>query len=395
MRILYFDCFAGISGDLSLGALIDAGVSPEHLQREIEKLSLDPAPRIEVSRSAKGGISAAKVRVIAEGSHNEHRHLSDIEAIIRKSELSAWVKDTSIRIFRNLGEAEASVHGCPLDHVHFHEVGAVDAIVDIVGAAVCLEFLGVEKILASPLPTFTGTVRCAHGIIPLPAPAALVLMKGIPLRECGAEKELVTPTGAAIVSTLAESFGPMPAMKVSSMGYGAGDYELPFPNVLRVVIGDAECTESEHGEVVVIETNVDDMNPQDFDRVFEVMLDLGALDVFVQPVHMKKNRPGFLLQVLCEEFNFEKIVEGVFRETTTIGLRYHRVLRRCLERRFDEVETPFGAVRIKTGILNGGIQNIQPEYEDCRKAAVQHGASVKDVRDAAVAAFLFRNRNPE
>lgn len=386
MKILYLDCFAGVSGDLMLGALLDAGVGLDSLQNEIEKLGLHPRPKIELSRAIKCGISAASVTVSVPDVHHHHRHLEDIERIINQSSLSTRVKGTAVRIFRKLAEAEAAVHGCSTEEVHFHEVGAVDAIVDIVGTVVCLDALGVERTVVSPLPSFTGTVTCAHGVLPLPAPATLALLKGIPFRACGIEKELVTPTGAAIVSVIADSFGPMPAMIAGKIGYGAGSWDLEIPNVLRAILGD-EVVDGNVNQVAVIETNVDDMNPQDFERVYEVLLDAGALDVFVQNAQMKKNRPGFLLTVLCEESDVERMSRLIFNETTTIGVRWHRAERFCLTRTFESIETAYGAIRMKICAAEGIRPHVQPEYEDCLQRAREMNVPVKEVREAALAGY--------
>ncbi len=396
MRILYLDCFSGASGDLIVGALLDAGADIETLIEGIGKLGISPVPEISLSRTKSKGIAASRFEVL-DGtdpySHDHHRGLSRIIALIEEANLRQYVKETSIRIFNLLGEAEAAVHGCSIEEVHFHEVGAVDAIVDIVGTAICLEQLRIDRVIAGPLPTFTGTVHCAHGELPLPAPAALLLMKGMPLRQCGVEKELVTPTGAAILAGIADSFGPMPSFTVNAVGHGAGSYELPFPNVLRAVIGEdgGEGTES---EVCVIETNVDDMNPQYFERVFEQLLEQGALDVFVVPVQMKKSRPGFLLQLMCGEKDVEALSRIVFRETSTLGLRVHKAKRHCLERVHKVVSTRYGEIRIKVASEKGEILNAQAEFADCLEAAGKSNAAVKEVHDAAMAAYWSSAAGP-
>jgi len=393
MRTLYLDCFSGASGDLIVGALIDAGANFDALVAGIEKLGLSPPPRLALSKVISKGLSATRFEV-HEGHdhdhhhHHHHRHLSHITGLIEKADLTDSVKDLSIRIFNRLGEAEASVHGCSLEEVHFHEVGAVDAIVDIVGAAICVEQLRVDKIISSALPTFSGTVHCAHGELPLPAPATLRLMKGIPLRECGLEVELVTPTGAAIIAEIAVSFGSLPAFTIQGIGHGAGSYELPFPNVLRAVIGEDQDALSQ-SEVCVIETNIDDMNPQYFERVFEQLLDGGALDVFIVPVQMKKNRPGFLLNVLCEEKDIESLSQLIFRETTTLGVRFHKTRRNCLDRTHETVRTEYGDIRIKIAHSKGEVFNAQVEFIDCLEAARKHSAPLKKVHDAAMAQYYL------
>lgn len=402
MRILYLDCFSGASGDLIVGALLDAGAGFEALIEGIGKLDLVPMPAISLSKKVSKGIAASKFEVHEEEDpyshhhqrhhHHHHRSLSHITALIGEAELSQFVKETSIRIFNLLGEAEASVHGCPVEEVHFHEVGAVDAIVDIVGTAICLDQLGIDKVIVSSLPTFSGTVQCAHGELPLPAPATLKLMKGMPLRPCGLEKELVTPTGAAIIAGIAHSFGPLPSFTIGAIGHGAGSYELPFPNVLRAVVGEEGGKQAE-SEVCVIETNIDDMNPQYFERVFEQLLELGALDVFVIPVHMKKSRPGFLLQVLCGEKDVEALSHAVFRETTTLGVRIHRAERKCLDRAHKVVSTDYGEIRIKIASEKGEVLNAQAEFADCLEAAGKSNAAVKEVHDAAMAVYWSAESN--
>jgi len=402
MRVAYFDCFAGISGDMALGALVDAGADFEALRSELDKLGLHDEFELTLDRVTKRGISAADVTVKLHHRHHRHEHpdhhveghgrgFGEIKRIIEGSGLSERVKRDSVAIFRKLAEAEAKIHAKSVDEIHFHEVGAVDAIVDIVGARVCLELLAVEKVYCSPMPTFSGTVEIAHGTFPLPAPATVELLRGVPWRELGIVGEIVTPTGAAIAATLAEGFGPMPAMSVESVGYGAGKKDFGIPNVLRVVVGEAAhsglAESSYSAEVAVIETNIDDLNPQAYEVVMERLFEAGALDVYLTPIQMKKNRPATLLSVICEPEQVYDMSAIIFSETTSIGIRIDRRARICLEREIVSVETEFGPIGVKVARYEGDILNVQPEYEDCRAAAAKHDAAFKRVRDAAVAAF--------
>lgn len=399
MRIAYFDCFAGISGDMTLGALVDAGADFEALKNELSKLHVHDF-ELSLDKVTKRGISASDVTVHTH--HHEHHHghdhshhgraFSDIKHIIESSDLSDSVKMKSIAIFTKLGEAEAKIHNKSIEEIHFHEVGAVDAIVDIVGACICLELLGIEKIHCSPIPTFAGMVEIAHGKFPLPAPATVEILKNAPWRELGIEGEIVTPTGAAIVATLAESFGSMPAMSITSTGYGAGKKDFGIPNVLRVIVGETTEADGVHTEVAIIETNIDDLSPQVYEVVMERLFDAGALDVYLTPIQMKKNRPATLLSVICEPELIEKLSGIIFEETSSIGVRIDTRKRICLQREIVTVETEFGTISLKIARSNGEVMNIQPEYEDCKSAAVKHHLPFKKVRDAAVVAFYATSR---
>lgn len=388
MRVLYLDCFAGISGDMLLGSLLAAGADLNHLKESIGTLPFHHIPDITYSTVKKASIAAGKASVIIKGHEHSHRGLLEIEEIISRAALPERAKKRAIDIFTRLAIAEAAVHGCGVNEIHFHEVGAVDSIVDIVGAAVCLEDLGIDDIYSSPLPTFHGSVKCAHGVIPLPAPATVELLKGARWRECGIEAELVTPTGAAVLAALARRFGPMPSMAVEKIGYGAGERDLQIPNILRAFVGTLGETVSADPDVVIVEANIDDMNPQYFDHVFETLLRLGALDVFILPIQMKKSRPAFMLSIICEEKDLQQLTEALFRETTTIGVRYSSMHRRCLERQVVEVETDYGPIGVKIGILGGNEVNAQPEYDDCAAAARKHEIPLKTVHDHALQAWL-------
>jgi hypothetical protein len=392
MKIAYFDCFAGISGDMTLGALIGAGADPERLRDDLAALGVG-GYRIEVGRKIAGYIDATDVRVILdEPHHGHHRFLREILETIRGASLSDPVKQTAERIFRRLAAAEGRVHGCSPEEVHFHEVGAVDAIVDIVGTAICLGMLGSPKVVSSPMPTFHGYVKGSHGIFPLPAPATAEILRGVPWRKLDIEGELVTPTGAAIIAEIASGFGPLPAMRVESIGYGAGKSDFGIPNALRVMIGEESVASPGSGCVTLIETNIDDLNPQFYETAMERLFAAGALDVYLSPIQMKKNRPGTLLSVICDPELAESIAAVVLAETSTLGVRISRWERICLDRRWEEVITEFGAVRIKIGERNGREIQASPEYEDCKRAATEHSVAVRRVYESAVT--LYRAQRP-
>ena len=385
MKIAYFDCFAGISGDMTLGALIGAGADADRLREGLAALGLD-GYRIEVGKRMTGPIEATDVRVILDDRrHQHHRRLHDILEMIRGANLSDRVKQTAECIFRRLAEAEAKVHGGSPEEVYFHEVGAVDAIVDIVGAALCLEMLGWPKVVASPMPTFHGYTKGSHGLFPLPAPATAEILRGIPWRKLEIEGELVTPTGAAIIREIATEFGPLPAMTVEKIGYGAGKNDFGIPNALRIMIGE-EAAGAGSQEVAVIETNIDDLNPQFYETAMERLFAAGALDVFLTPIQMKKNRPGTLLSVICDPNLTDAIAAVILAETSTFGVRISRWERLCLNRRWEEVVTEFGIIRIKIGERNGVPITASPEYEECKRAAVEHGVSVRRVHEAVLIA---------
>ena len=381
MKILYLDCFAGMSGDMFLSALIDLGVPLETLRTELAKLPLR-GYRIETRRVSKQNITATKFDCIEEEHQHHHRGFSDIVAMIEGSTLSQTVKERATRIFRRIGEAEAKIHGVALEKVHFHEIGAVDSIVDIVGACIAVELLGVDVIHAAPPPLGTGFVETAHGRFPVPAPATLELLKGIPTQASSIPAELVTPTGAALLAEFCTSFGPMPAMTIDGTGYGAGTRDLgKTPNVLRAVMG--KIANEETDVVAVVETNIDDMNPEFFGDVTERLLATGALDVFLTPVQMKKGRPGTLLTVLCEREDVEHVTELLLTHTTSFGVRFHEVRRRKLDRAIVPVGTKYGEVEVKVGRLAGKVVTRAPEYESCRRVAGIAGVPVKVVYDEA------------
>jgi len=385
MRLAYFDCFAGISGDMILGALIDAGLDVEKFQEALRGLHLSEY-ELTIARVQKGAIQATDVRVQV-SNEVEARTLADIEAVVMESELPDEVKNDSVAVFQRLVGVEASIHGTSPEHAHLHEVGGTDAIVDVVGSLLALKMLGVQKVYASRLPLGHGFVRCAHGLLPLPAPATLGLLKGVPVTQVDVEGELVTPTGAAIITSIAEGFGPFPQMVVQDIGYGAGTSEFPFPNLLRVLLGTLdEQTSAPTETVVLLETNLDDMSPEWYDHTMQALFDAGALDVFLQPFYGKKNRPGILLSVLCHPPVEQELSSIILAETTTLGIRRTTLERLCLDRETMEVETPYGTVRIKVAKLGPRIMNLSPEYEDCRRLAVESRKPLKEVYAAAQAA---------
>ncbi len=406
-RTLYLDCFAGASGDMLVGAMLDCGLDFELLRSELQKLGVE-GYKLSLTRVDRSGISSAKFDVHLSGEshshehhhhhehlhshehhHHEHRGLSEIKRIIASSNLSETVKQRAQAIFQRIGEAESKIHGIPIETVHFHEVGAIDSIVDIVGACIALDALKIERIISSPLHVGSGTFKCAHGTYPVPGPATAELLKGVPAYSKDIEGELVTPTGAAIISTLAESYGPMPMMKIEKIGYGAGTRDYPkFPNTLRAIIGELEeDADQTPTTITVIEANIDDLNAQVFGYLMDRVLEAGALDIFYTPAQMKKNRPGVLLTLLCKPEDRERMTEIIFRETTTLGVRYRNERREILRREFVTVETEYGPIRIKVSrALDGRVMNASPEFEDCRAAAERHQASLRDVQTAALKA---------
>lgn len=382
MTLAYFDCFSGISGDMTLGALVDAGVSIDVLRAELAKLKL-PGYELKAEKVKRSGIAATKVHVIIDQKDQRSRHLSDILSIIEASTLSSSVKENSSRIFTRLAGAEAKAHGTTPDKIHFHEVGAVDAIVDIVGSVIGLELLGVTQIMASAINVGSGMVKTAHGMLPIPAPATTELLTNIPFYQSQAQFEFTTPTGAVIISTLGSSFGPMPPMEVERVAYGAGDKEFPgMPNVLRLMIG--HLVEGyEEDTSVVIETNIDDMNPQVYDYLIEKLMQQGAHDVYLTPIIMKKGRPAILLSVLTDKIKSDAVLDTIFRETTSIGVRIREVGRKKLTREIREVETIYGKIRLKMSKRGDEVLTVTPEYEDCRKIAEERQIPLKQVQEEA------------
>jgi uncharacterized protein (TIGR00299 family) protein len=390
MRIAYWDCFSGIAGDMNLGAMVGCGLPVEELREDLAGLALEGFS-IEHRRVRRGALAADKIDVVIEGSTADaHRGLADIRGILAASSLPDGVAERADAVFEALCAAEAHVHGVSIDEVHLHEVGAVDAIVDVVGACCGLRRLGIEALRCSPLNVGSGQVRTAHGLLPVPAPATAHLLRGAPVYASGPAAELVTPTGAALVAILGDGFGPWPAMKVLTVGYGAGDNENDgLANVLRLVVGESiagdEDTDAEG--VQVIETNLDDLNPQLIGTLLPKLLRGGALDAFTTPVLMKKGRPGIQLTVLAPTAAVDGLTELVLRETTTLGVRMYPVTRRELARRHVEVATRWGPVRVKLGMLGDEVINWAPEFDDCERLAAEAGVAVKQIIQAASAAY--------
>ena len=391
MKTLYFDCFAGASGDMILGAVIAAGVEPEAFKRQLALLDVK-GYSIDFESVDRSGINATYARVQTAHEH-AHRHLSDILKIIYDSRLSDAVKDRSAKIFSRLAEAEALVHNERIDQVHFHEVGALDAIIDVVGAAICFDLLGIERFTSSALHVGSGTVDMDHGRYPVPPPAVAELLKGAPFYSTDISGELVTPTGAAIITTVCTHYGPIPTMKLEQTGYGAGtrQYEK-FPNALRVLIGEdqvsaSDLVSSDDESLWMIETNMDDISPQILGHVMERVFELGALDCYFTSVQMKKNRPGILLSILCRAEQRPVLGELLFSETTTLGIRSYEVERRALERKIVVVETQYGPIDVKVAQLNGHLVKAMPEYEQCREAARRANVPLRLIEEAAQAAL--------
>ncbi len=383
-RIIYFDCFSGISGDMILGALVDLGVDLKTIRKSLGALALK-GYRIKSRRVKRGGISATKIDVEVEPHSKKHQHRSrsftDIKDLIEKSELTPKIKRDSIKIFRLIGKVEAQLHGTTLNKIHFHEVGAVDSIVDIVGGTLAINLLDADRILASPINLGEGSVKCAHGILPVPAPATLKLLQGIPCYSNGIKKELTTPTGAAVIGYFANEFCSMPSMCVLDAGYGAGGYNLKnTPNILRVISGERSGAPKAQ-PMTMIETNIDDMNPEFYEHVMETLFQCGAVDVFFTPVFMKKNRPGTLLSVLVPRENADVAARILLTETSTFGVRHYEVGRTVLDRTEATIKTSHGKVRVKIGSLNGSVLRIAPEYEDCKKIASRKKIPVKEIHD--------------
>ena len=386
MKIAYFDCFNGAAGDMIVAALIDAGADVARLRTGLEGLGLTDY-KLEIASTRKQGFAATRFDVQLDPQADQpHRHLADILALLEQADLPPRVRARASEVFTRLGHAEAKVHGTGIEQVHFHEVGAVDALLDVVGAVLALELLGIERVYCSPIPVGSGTIQCAHGTLPVPAPATAELLAGVPLAPSDEEGELTTPTGAALLTTLAETFGPLPAMRLSATGSGAGGREgKTRPNLLRVLIGETEA-EGDTDEITVLETNLDDTSPELVGHCLEQLLAQGALDAYAVPIQMKKSRAGVLLTVLCEPADAGKLEQVLFTETTTFGIRKQQMRRVKLQRRFESVDTPFGPIRVKVG-TRAGVQKAAPEFEDCRQAAQARGVAVQEVMLAAQLAW--------
>lgn len=389
-RMAYFDCINGAAGDMIVAALLDAGADPAKLREGLDSLKLD-GYALHVERVKRKGIAGTRFHVeIDANAKQPHRHLKDVVAIINRGDLSESVRAKSIRVFERLAEAEAAVHGTARDKVHFHEVGAVDAILDIVGTMLALELLSVGWVLCSPIPVGSGTVQCAHGVMPIPAPATARLLIGVPIAATDETGELTTPTGAAVLTTIADSFGPMPPMTVESIGYGAGSREgARRPNMIRVLVTDAAAPEKTHALgplqsdwIVLLETNLDDVSPQIVGHCMDRLMEAGALDVYASPIQMKKWRPGVLLSAMCPPERADEFARIIFRETGSLGVRRQWLSRATLPRRIETVATEYGEIRMKIAELDGRL-STRPEFEDCKAAALANSVALREVIAAA------------
>ncbi len=375
----YFDCSAGISGDMIIGAMLNAGLDFEKFKNELKKLPLS-GYRLESESVLRRHISGTRFSVIVEDKQPP-RGLKEIEDIIQSSDLKPPIKAMSLGVFRRLAEVEAAIHGTSPEKIHFHEIGAVDSIIDIVGAFIGFKMLDIKTIYSSKIHLGSGRIDTSHGSLPLPAPATIKLLDGVPVYSTGVEAELTTPTGAALISSLAEEFGPLPEMTLASVGYGAGQRELAIPNVLRLILG-SRTQPSQKDEVQMIETNIDDMNPQFYEHIMDTLFKAGALDVFLTPIIMKKNRPGVILSVLAHPRLVADVSRIIFSETTTLGLRISEIKKRSLlTRSILKVPSEWGEVRVKVRVMPDGSESFSPEYDDCKKLAEKHGVPIGSVYD--------------
>ncbi len=382
MRILYYDCFAGISGDMNLGALLDLGVDAGYLESELKKLNIKGF-HLEITKDLRRGISGTKANVVVEDPDNEkHRHLRHVEEIINNSTLSEKVKTTSLKIFGLIARAESTVHQIAIEKVHFHEVGALDSIADIVGAAICLEYLNVDKVLSSPIQLGGGTVKCAHGIMPVPAPATALIVANIPVKTGLVQHEATTPTGAAILAATVDEFTSEINFPIAKVAYGIGHRDVSdVPNVLRVYLSESETAESDPKEesATVVECNIDDMNPERYEFIIEQLFEAGAADVWLTPIIMKKLRPANQLSVLCSPEKVHTIKGIIFAHSTTIGVREHTIKKSVLSRTEKSVQTKFGPITVKQSAFEGKIIRSKPEYNVCKAIAKQNNISIEDV----------------
>ena len=377
MKVLYFDCFAGVSGNMILGALFDAGLDENEFRTKLSGLKLKGF-EIEVKKTVSKGVSGTSFNVTVDEDHH-HRGLNDIFKIIDDSDLKAPVKEKSKKIFQRLGEVEAKIHDKDLNEIHFHEVGAVDSIVDIIGSVIALEMFEIEKVISSKIHLGTGTLKCAHGILPVPAPATLELLKDVPVYSTGINAEITTPTGAAILTTLSKFYSSLPDFTIEKTGFGIGRHNLDIPNFLRVVIGKESVSYSQD-TIQLIETNIDDMNPQYYDYVMELLFEAGAKDVYPNPVIMKKNRPGVILSILTSPELVEELASIILQETTALGVRISELKKRkVLRREQANIDTSFGMVRVKIKELISGEKIISPEYDDCKKIAKEKNIPIRNI----------------
>jgi hypothetical protein len=386
MKLAYFDCPAGISGDMILGALVDCGVSIEEIKKG---LALLPIQGFEISakRVNKIGLVSTQVEILVQDKVKERR-LEEILTVIRESQLPEKIKEKALEVFQHIGSIEAGIHGLDVKKVHLHELGGLDTIIDVVGVFLGMEILKIDRVFASPLPLGTGYIKSAHGTIPLPAPATLALLEGVPIVGSELKNELVTPTGAALLTSLVEEFGIIPPMRLLKTGYGAGKRDMPIPNVLRLLLGEGSVHPQSHyhfqeEKLVCLECNIDNMNPEIYSYLFECLFNAGALDVSLIPIYMKKNRPGMLVTVLCSEEIATSLIDILFSETTTLGTRKYIVNRYSVERHITQVTTPYGTVNVKFSKKGDKSWDYAPEYEDCRRLASEHHIPIMKIYRAA------------
>jgi len=382
MKILYYDCFAGISGDMNLGAMVDLGVDPDYLKTELQKLNIEGF-HLEIQKDIRRGVSGTKATVVIENPENEkHRHLRHVEELVNQSNLSPEVKAMSLKIFDLIAVAEGKVHNISKERVHFHEVGALDSIADIVGAAICLDYLKVDKVMSSPIQLGGGMVKCAHGIMPVPAPATTEIVQNVPVKTGLIQHEATTPTGAAILVATVDEFTDKIDFKIQKTAYGIGQRDVSeVPNVLRVFLSDTNesTNQTKLEEAWILECNIDDMNPEWYDHLFGKLFDAGASDVFLTPIIMKKSRPANMLSVLCSQNIVSEMKSIIFNNSTTIGLREYPVIKTVLDRQEKEIETELGKVRVKCSYFQGKEIRFKPEFEDLKKLATLHGLSLNEV----------------
>jgi uncharacterized protein (TIGR00299 family) protein len=378
MKIAYFDCFSGVSGDMILGALIDAGLKLYELEEELKKLKIN-GYKIYIKETKRKGIKGTKFNIEINEKGVE-RNLEDILKIVDESDLDNDVKIMSEKIFKELALVESRIHREDIRNMHFHEVGGLDSIIDVIGSIIGIKKLGIESVYSSPINVGGGFVKCMHGILPVPAPATAELLKNIPVYSNGTKTETATPTGVVIIKNLSKGFRDIPSMKIEKIGYGAGDKDLEIPNLLRVFIG-VSNEEYEIDNPILLETNIDNMNMEFFDYISEVLLEKGALDFYITPIYMKKNRPGVIMSVLTKEENLEEVLSIIFKETTTLGVRIQRLQRRKVSREIMQIKSKYGNVRVKIGRIGDEIKNIAPEYEDCKGIARKKGIPLKFIYD--------------
>jgi uncharacterized protein (TIGR00299 family) protein len=387
MKVAYFDCFSGISGDMILGALVDLGVDVDYLKGQFKKIDISGYD-IKAKKVEKQHIHGTKVDIVIK-EKQRHRSLKDINELIDKSGLDKEVKQSSKKIFLKIAEVESKIHNIDINKVHFDEIGALDSILDVVGAVIGLKKLNIEKVYSSHLNLGRGFVECSHGLIPVPAPATAEILKGVPVYSTNVEAELVTPTGSAVITSLTNDFGPMPPMTIDKLGYGAGKADFQHPNLLRIFIGDL-VSAYDTDFTNMIETNIDDINPEIYSYLVQKLLDHGALDVFLTNIQMKKSRPAVKLSVISSLEDTEKLTDMIFNETTTLGVRIYQTERRKLFIKKKRVKTKYGDITIKVGKLNDKVKTISPEYEDCQSIAEKNNIPLKDIYDLAKRAYLSK-----